>query len=787
MTSYIGKSVKRLEDKRFTTGKGKYTDDIVLPNMTYAYILRSPYAHAKINGIDTSAAESMKGVVAVFTGKDVEELNGIPCGWQVNFKNGDTMKEPKHPMLVKDKALHVGDQVALIIAETREIARDAADLVDVDYEELDAVVSPYDAHQQEAPQVHAEAPRNLAFDWELGNPKEEVAAALAGAAHVTELDLINQRVVPNAMEPRCAIGDYDEAHERYTLYTTSQNPHLTRLLLSAFVLGLPEHKVRVVAPDVGGGFGSKIFHYAEEALMVHFAKVIGRPIKWTSDRSEAFLSDAHGRDHVSNVKMGFDEDGIIVGLQVYTHANMGAYLSTFAPAVPTYLYGTLLQGLYRTPKINVDVNGMFTHTNAVDAYRGAGRPEATFLLERLIDTAALEMGVNPVELRLKNFIPPFDGVEEPGYQTQVALQYDSGNYEGVLKKAMSIVDYDAFRKEQAEAATSGKLLGIGFSTYIEACGIAPSAVVGALGARAGLFESAQVTVQPTGKVSVYTGSHSHGQGHETTFAQVVADKLGIPIQDVEIIHGDSDRVAFGMGTYGSRSLAVGGSAIVKSVEKVLEKGAKIAAHLLEASAEDLEYAEGKWTVKGSDKSIAFGDVSLTAYVPHNYPEGLEPGLDFSSFYDPANFTYPFGAYVAIVEIDKETGKVELKRFVAVDDVGNVINPMIVDGQIHGGLAQGIGQALFEGAQYDENGQLLNASYMDYCMPRADDFPNFEVDRQVTPCPHNPLGVKGAGEAGCIGSTPAIVNAVVDALWSGGHKVKDVKMPMTPERVWTAMQ
>jgi len=697
------------------------------------------------------------------------------------------MKEPKHPMLVKDKALHVGDNVALIIAEDKQTARDAADLIDVDYEELDAVTNPFEAHKEGAAQVHGEAPRNLAFDWELGNPKEEVAAALAGAAHVTELNLVNQRVAPNAIEPRCAIGHFDEAHSRYTLYTTSQNPHLTRLLLAAFVLGIPEHKVRVVAPDVGGGFGSKIFHYAEEALMVHFSKVIGRPIKWNSDRSEAFMSDAHGRDHVSNVKMGFDAEGKMVGLQVYTHANMGAYLSTFAPAVPTYLYGTLLQGLYTTPKVNVDVNAVFTHTNAVDAYRGAGRPEATFLLERLVDTAAMEMNMSPVELRLKNFIPPFDGVEQEGYQTQVALQYDSGNYEGVLKKAMQMVDYDAFRKEQAAAQGSGKILGIGFSTYIEACGIAPSAVVGALGARAGLFESAQVTVQPTGKVSVYTGSHSHGQGHETTFAQVVADKLGVDIGDIEIIHGDSDRVAFGMGTYGSRSLAVGGSAIVKSVEKVLEKGAKIAAHLLEASVDDLEYAGGKWTVKGSDKSVSFGDVSLTAYVPHNYPEGLEPGLDFSSFYDPANFTYPFGAYIAIVEVDKETGKVDLKRFVAVDDVGNVINPMIVDGQIHGGLAQGIGQALFEGVQYDENGQIINASYMDYCMPRADDFPSFEVDRQVTPCPHNPLGVKGAGEAGCIGSTPAIVNAVVDALWQAGHKVKDIQMPLTPERVWTAMQ
>ena len=787
MTKYIGKSIKRTEDKRFITGQGKYTDDIVLANMSYAYILRSPYANATINSIDTSAATDMEGVIAVFTGSDIPEaIAGVPCGWQVDFKNGDTMKEPPHPLLVRKKVRHVGDGIALIVAESKSIAKDASELIDIDYDILDAVTDPKAAAQAGAPLVHDDVPNNICFDWELGNPKDEVAAALANAAHVTELEFVNQRVVPNAMEPRAAIGHWDSAYERYTLYTSTQNPHLIRLLLCAFVLGIPEHKVRVVGPDVGGGFGSKIFHYTEEALVVYFSKILNRPIKWTADRSEAFLTDAHGRDHVTHAKMGFDGDGKIVGLQAYTYANMGAYLSSFAPAVPTYLHGTLFQGLYTTPKINVDVTATFTHTNVVDAYRGAGRPETTFLLERLVDLAALEMGMDPAELRFKNFIPAFDGVNQEGYVTQVALQYDSGNYAPVLERALEMVGYEAFRKEQA-AQSNGKLLGIGFSTYIEACGIAPSAVVGALGARAGLFESAQVTVQPTGKVSVYTGSHSHGQGHETTFAQVVADKLGIPLEDVEIIHGDSDRVAFGMGTYGSRSLAVGGSAIVKSVEKVLEKGAKVAAHLLESTPDDLDYADGKWTVKGTDKSVAFGDVSLTAYVPHNYPEGLEPGLDFSSFYDPANFTYPFGAHVAIVEIDKETGAVKLKRFIAVDDVGNVINPMIVDGQIHGGLAQGIGQAMHEGAIYDETGQLINGSYMDYCMPRADDFPSFEIDRTVTPCPHNPLGVKGAGEAGCIGSTPAVGNAVIDALWKGGHKVKDIRMPMTPERVWTAMQ
>jgi carbon-monoxide dehydrogenase large subunit len=781
--TYIGSSVKRVEDKRFITGQGRYTDDIVLPRMTYACFVRSPHAHAEIVSVDTSHAEGMDGVVKIFTGKDTDAagIAGVPCGWQVDFKNGDTMKEPPHPLLVSDKARHVGDAVAMVIAESYAEAKDAAEAVFVDYNVLPAVTNSKEARQDGAPQVHVDVPGNLCFDWELGNDRAEVDAAIASAHHVTSLEFINQRLVANAIEPRSAIGTYEGAGDKYTLYTSTQNPHLIRLLLCAFVLGLPEHKVRVVGPDVGGGFGSKIFHYTEEALVIWGSRQLGRPIKWTAERRESFMTDAHGRDHITKADMAFDADGKIVALRADTYANMGAYLSTFAPAVPTYLHGTLLQGLYTTPLINVNVEAVFTNTTAVDAYRGAGRPEATYLLERLLDTAALEMNIDPAELRLKNFIAPFDGVEQEGYQTQVALQYDSGNYAPVLNKALEMVGYEQFRADQAAAKGSGKLLGIGFSTYIEACGIAPSAVVGALGARAGLFESAQVRVQPTGKVSVYSGSHSHGQGHETTFAQVVADKLGIPLEDVEIIHGDSEAVAFGMGTYGSRSLAVGGSAIVKSIEKVLEKGAKIAAHLLEASAEDLDYAEGKWTVRGTDKSVAFGDVSLTAYVPHNYPEGLEPGLDFSSFYDPANFTYPFGAHIAIVEIDVETGQVKIKRFIAVDDVGNVINPMIVDGQIHGGLAQGIGQAFCEGAIYDESGQLINGTYMDYVMPRADDLPSFEIDRTVTPCPHNPLGVKGAGEAGCIGATPAVVNAVMDALKDYG--IHDVEMPITSQKVW----
>ncbi len=729
----------------------------------------------------------MPGVVAIFTGADVAHLNGVPCGWQVNFKNGDTMKEPKHPLLVADKSRHVGDAIAVVIAESKEQATDAAQAVMVEYDELPCMVDAYKATQPGAPLVHDDVPNNICFDWALGNPIEEVNDALAASAHVTTLEFVNQRLIPNAIEPRCYNSSYDPYTEKYTLYTSSQNPHVIRLLMCAFVLGLPEHKVRVVSPDVGGGFGSKIFHYTEEALLTWCSSKIGRPVKWTAERSESFVLDAHGRDHITKADMGFDANGKITALRVKTYANLGAYLSTFGACVPTYLHGTLMQGLYTTPKINVDVTAVFTHTTAVDAYRGAGRPEATYILERLVSLAALEMNMDPAELRFKNFIPPFDGVDQPGYQTQVALQYDSGNYEGVLEKGLEMLGYADVRQKQKEALNNGKLLGIGISTYIEACGIAPSAVVGSLGARAGLFELGHVRVQPTGKVSIYTGAHSHGQGHETTFAQVVADKLGISMDDVQIEHGDTDQVAFGMGTYGSRSLAVGGSAIMKSIEKIIEKGKKIAAHKLEASADDIDFSSGKFTVKGTDKSVSFGEVALTAYVPHVYPKDLEPGLDFSSFYDPSNFTYPFGCHIAVVEVDKETGKVSLKRFISVDDVGNIINPMIVDGQIHGGVVQGIGQALFEGAEYDEHGQLTNASFMNYCMPRADDVPMIETGTQVTPCPHNPLGVKGAGEAGTIGSTPAVVNAVIDALWSGGHRVKDIRMPMTSERVWMAMQ
>jgi carbon-monoxide dehydrogenase large subunit len=779
----IGAPVRRREDFRFITGRGNYTDDINRPGQLHAYIIRSPHAHARIVGINAGPAKSAPGVVAVFTGKDMaaENIGGLPCGWLVHSKDGSPMVEPPHPVLAVDTARYVGDHVAVVIAETRAQARDAADLVEVEYEPLPAVVDTAAALKSGQPQVWDQAPNNVCFDWHLGD-KAAVDAAFAKAAHVAKLDLVNNRLIPNAIEPRAGIGEYDAATGEYTLYTTSQNPHVIRMLMGAFVLHLPEHKLRVVAPDVGGGFGSKIYHYAEEAIVTWAAAKVRKPVKWTADRSESFLSDAHGRDHVSHAELALDKDGRFLGLRVSTIANMGAYLSTFAPAIPTYLYATLLAGTYTTPAIYAEVKAVFTHTAPVDAYRGAGRPEATYLLERIVDVAARETGIDPAELRRRNFIPK----DAYPYQTPVALQYDSGDYFATLDMALKAADYAGFEERRKEAAARGKLRGIGIATYIEACGIAPSAVVGSLGARAALYESGEVRVHPTGSVTVFTGTHSHGQGHETTFAQVVADKLGIPIEQIEVVHGDTNKIPFGMGTYGSRSLAVGGSAIVKAVDKVIAKGKRIAAHLLEAAEADIEFKDGKYTVSGTDRSKTFGEIALTAYVPHNYPiDELEPGLDETAFYDPKNFTYPSGCHIAEVEIDRDTGVVSVVNFTAADDFGRIINPMIVEGQVHGGLAQGIGQALYENCVYDpESGQLVTGSYMDYCMPRADNLPPFEVETNVTLCTHNPLGVKGCGEAGAIGAPAAIMNAVVNALAPLG--IRHFDMPATPERVWRAI-
>ena len=775
----IGASVTRVEDYRFLTGQGTYTDDINRPGQAYAYILRSPHAHARINSIDTTAAGAADGVVAIYTGADMQ-TGGLPCGWLIHSRDGSPMHEPPHPPLAQGKVRCLGDQVAIVIADSLSQAKAAAELIEVDYDVLPAVVD-MKAAAGGGTLVHDDIGTNVCYDWVIGE-EGDVDAALAGSAHVTEIDIVNNRLIANAMEPRAAVSDFDRATGEYTLYTTTQNPHVIRLLMGAFVLSIPEHKLRIVAPDVGGGFGSKIFHYAEEAILTWAAGKLARPIKWTAERSESFMTDAQGRDHVTTAKLGLDANGKFTALKVETMANMGAYLSTFASSVPTYLYATLLAGCYTTPVIFANVKAIFTNTVPVDAYRGAGRPEATYLLERIVNKAAKEMNLDPVEIRTRNFIPS----DAFPYQTPVALQYDSGDYMATLKRAQELHETAGFAARRAEAEARGKKLGLGYSTYLEACGIAPSAVAGALGARAGLYESAEVRVHPTGSVTIFTGTHSHGQGHETTFAQLVSERLGVPLENIEISHGDTNRVQFGMGTYGSRSLAVGGVALDKALDKIEAKAKKIAAHILEASTEDLEFNDGNFTVAGTDKAMAFGEVALAAYVPHNYPiDEIEPGLDEQAFYDPANFTYPGGCHICEVEIDPATGVTEVTKFTAVDDVGRVINPMIVAGQVHGGVAQGIGQALLEEAIYDPEGQLLTGSYMDYCMPRADNLPSIQVAHETTLCTHNSWGVKGCGEVGAIGSPPAVINAVLDALTDFG--VEDIAMPATPARVWQAIQ
>ena len=772
----IGKSVRRVEDIRFITGRGRYTDDINEPGQVYAAFLRSPYARARVVAVDATAAMEVDGVLAVLTGREMaaDGIGDLPCGWLVKSKDGSPMKQPPHPPLAAEVCNYVGEPYGVVVATSIAAAREGADAVMTDFEELEAVVSIVDATK--STQIYASVPANRSYEWELGD-KAATDAAFARAAHVTKLDITNNRLIPNALEPRAALGVYDRSNESFTIYTTSQNPHLARLVLSAFVKLAPEHKLRIVAPDVGGGFGSKIFIYPEETTVAWASKRIGKPVKWTADRSESFLSDAHGRDHATHAELALDAQGHFLGLRVKTIANLGAYLSTFASSVPTFLYGTLLAGQYKTPAIHVEVDGVFTNTAPVDAYRGAGRPEATYVVERIVETAARELKIDPTELRRRNFIQPKDFP----YQTPVALVYDVGDYEASLNKALDLVDYAGYPARKAASAARGKKRGIGFSCYIEACGLAPSKLATALGAGVGLYESGEVRVNPTGSVTVFTGSHSHGQGHETTFAQIVSDRLGIPMENVEVVHGDTGRVEFGLGTYGSRSVAVGGSALMKATDKVIAKGKKIAAYMLESDAGNIDFDEGVFSVHASNRSMTFGEVAFAAYVPSNYPlDELEPGLSEKAFYDPGNFTFPAGAHIAEVEVDPDTGVVDVVNFVAVDDFGKVINPMIVEGQVHGGLAQGIGQALLEHGIYDETGQLITGSFMDYCMPRADDLPSFVVDTTVTACTHNPLGVKGCGEAGAIGAPAAIINALTDAIG-----VKDVAMPATPERVWRA--
>src|SRR5579871_6348785 len=774
----IGAAVRRKEDFRFITGKGQYTDDVSRPGQTHIHFLRSPHAHAKIKKIETKAAKEMPGVLAVLTGAELaaDKIGNLICGWMIHSKDGSPMKMAPHPAIAVGKANHVGDPVAVVVAETEDQAEDAAEKVVVDYEVLPAVADPSKAQHKGAAQIHEVAPENTIYQWHLGDAKA-AENAIKAAKHVTKLHIVNNRLVPNAMEPRAAIGEYDAGMQSFTLWNTTQNPHVARLVIAAFVGMAPEHKLRVIAPDVGGGFGSKIFIYPEEVVCLWASKKVGRPVKWVADRAEAFIADAHGRDHVTDAEMAFDGDGKITALRAKTIANLGAYMSTFSSSVPTYLYATLLSGQYQIPQIYCEVDAVYTNTVPVDAYRGAGRPEATFVVERLIEAAARELGVDPTDLRKKNFIKSFP------HQTPVIMMYDAGDYQASLKKAMELADVKGFGKRKRDSARHGKLRGLGYSTYIEACGIAPSQAVGSLGAGVGLWESAEVRVNPTGSVEILTGSHSHGQGHETTFAQLVSERLGIPFETISVVHGDTDKVQFGMGTYGSRSGAVGMSAIVKALDKVEAKAKKVAAHMLEAAEGDIVFKDGKFTVAGTDKSAAWGEVALNAYIAHKFSgQELEPGLKEGAFYDPTNFTFPAGCHICEVEVDPDTGETDVVAWTAVDDFGTVINPMIVEGQVHGGVAQGVGQALLEGAVYDKDGQLVTGSFMDYTMPKAHDLPPIKVDTTMTRCPSNPLGIKGCGEAGAIAAPAAVINAITDAIGT-----EDLAMPATAQAVWSAHQ
>jgi carbon-monoxide dehydrogenase large subunit len=784
----IGASSKRREDIRFLTGRGKYTDDMQLAGQAHAVFVRSQVAHGRIKSVGTDRAKGMPGVLAVFTGEDFKDVGGNPAGWLIKSRDGTPMREPKRPVLAHGKVRHVGDAYAAVVAETLAQAKDAAQAIADDsvIEELPAIVDMAAAVADASNRVHDEIPDNLCYDWGwIEDNRAKVDEAIRNAPHVTTLELVNNRLVPNAMEPRASIGEYFPGTGDYKLTTTSQNPHLHRLLVAAFVLGIPENKLTVVAPDVGGGFGSKIYHYGEEALVLTAARQLARPVRWTAERTESFLTDAHGRDHVTKIELACEKDGTFIAFRTETMANVGAYLSNFATVTPTFLHGTLMAGPYKVPNVYVNVKTVFTNTVPVDAYRGAGRPEATYSLERVIDKMCRELGLDPFEVRRKNFIT----TDMFPYTTPVALVYDTGNYHATLDRAMEMADVAGFEARVAASKAKGKLRGLGLSTWIEACGIAPSHLVGILGSRVGLYDAATVRVNATGNISVMVGAHSHGQSHETVFAQIVAERLGVPESSVEIVHGDTSKIPFGMGSYGSRSLAVCGVAVTKAIDKIVAKGKKIAAHMLEASEGDITFEDGKFSVAGTDKAKTFGEIAFSAYVPHNYPlETLEPGLEETAFYDPANFTYPAGAYLCEVEVDPDTGKVDIVGFYCADDFGNIMNPMVVEGQVHGGVGQGIGQALLENTSYNKDGQLLSGSYMDYAMPRADDVPFYAVDYSCqTPCTHNPLGVKGCGEAGAIGSPPAVVNAVIDALHRGGHThVTHIDMPVSPSRVWSAI-
>ncbi len=791
-TDVLGERVKRVEDPRFITGAGRYLDDIKLPGMAHMAILRSPYAHANIGAIETAAADAMPGVIAVFTGADIP-YNPLPMAWPAGGSSGIQNNINMPRVLATDSVKWTGEGVAAVIAETPEQAVDALDAIHVDWQPLPAVVDAEKATRPGAPQLHENAPNNVVFDWPVGD-RAGTDAALAAAEVVVRQRIVNQRLIPNPLEVRGDIGWYNPGTDEYTIWMSSQTPHIQRLLVGIFTMGIPEHKLRCISPDVGGAFGSKIFCYADMALSLFASKAIGgRPVKWVESRRESYQSTIHGRDHITYLEVAASRDGVVSGLKVKTFANLGGRLSTIGPGIPTTLYGRVLAGCYKIPNVFCEVTGVYTNTTFVDAYRGAGRPEATYVVERAMDLLADELGIDPAEIRRRNFLPPdafpYDNPSGLGTAVNGAKIYiDSGNYEPALDKALAMVDYGGLAAKKAEAQSRGKLLGLGLSTYIEVCGVAPSKWIGAVGEGwgAAMWESANVKVHLTGKVVVTVGTQPQGQGHETTYSQVISHELGIPMEDIVIQHSDTQGTPFGYGSYGSRTASVGHTAAVKAAAKIREKARRMAAHMLEANVDDIQVDGAKYYVKGSpDKSKTIQEIAFALDLAFDVPAGMEPYLDETAYHDTPNCTWPFGTHVAIVEVDEESGVVDLVRYVAVDDVGKKVNPMIVDGQLHGGIAQGVGQALWEGAVYDDEGQLLTGSMLDYPLPRASWLPSFELDETVTPSPVNPLGVKGVGEAGAIASTAAVANAVMDALSPYG--IRHLDMPLTPQKVWAALQ
>ena len=766
----VGERVPRVEDRRLITGRSQYVDDIVRPRMVYAVIVRSIYAHARVKGINVEAARRAPGVLAVFTGEDVRgAIGSVPVASHL-----PDLKIPEHPVLALGKVRYVGEPIAVVVAEDRYLARDAADLIEVEYEPLEAVVDPERAIEEGAPIVHEEFGTNVAFVWRLSGGDME--RAFREADVIVSQRMVNQRIIPVAMEPRGVVAEYLPGEGQLTVWTSTQIPHLLRTQLAA-MLGLAENRVRVIAPEVGGGFGSKLNVYAEEALVGYLAMRLGRPVKWIETRRENFLTTIHGRGQIAEVEAAVKRDGTVLGMRYKITLDVGAYLQFFTPGVAT-LTGLMATGPYKIPHVGFEVTGVFTNKMATDAYRGAGRPEATYMLERMMDRIAGELGLDPAEVRMRNFPQP----EEFPFPTATGLAYDSGNYPHALRRALEMVGYEQLRQEQHVLRQQGRYLGIGISTYVEICAIGPSAAL-----PFGGWESATVRVEPTGKVTVLTGASPHGQGQETSFAQIVADELGVELSDVRVVHGDTAIVQYGIGTFGSRATAVGGTAVYGALQKVKEKAMRLAAHLLgEENVANVAFEEGQFFLKDRpERRLAFSEVAQAAYLAKSLPPGMEPGLEASYFFEPSNFTFPFGAHVAVVEVDPETGEVQFRRYVAVDDCGRVINPLLVDGQVHGGIVQALGQALLEEAVYDETGQLVTGELTDYAIPKATDVPWLETDRTETPSPVNPLGVKGVGEAGTIAATPAIVNAVVDAVAPFG--VRHLDMPLRPEKIWRAIR